>query len=137
MLERMYKKTVPLIACETLKNNHAEFIILDTREQAEFRVSHIQNSKWIGYDDFDTHRLEGVPKDANLVVYCSVGYRSERIGEKLLALGYTNVKNLYGGIFEWVNEDGKVYNSTNKETKDIHAFNMHWGIWLQKGLKVY
>jgi len=33
-------------------------------------------------------------------VYCSLGIRSEVIAKKLKKAGYTNVFNLYGGIFE-------------------------------------
>jgi hypothetical protein len=70
-------------------------------------------------------------------VYCSVGYRSERIGEKLLKLGYTDVVNLYGGIFEWKNQGLDVYNSSNYPTDSVHTYNKSWGKWLVKGIKVY
>jgi len=48
-------------------------------------------------------RLAGIEKQDPLAVYCSVGYRSERIAEKLPQQRYTNVVNVYGGVFEWVN----------------------------------
>ena len=78
-----------------------------------------------------------MPKDASIVIYCSVGVRSEKIGEKLIAAGYTNVKNLYGSIFEWVNEGNAVYNMNGKATNRVHAYSKTWGIWLKKGVKVY
>ena len=52
-------------------------------------------------------------------------------------MGYKNVQNLYGGIFEWKNNDGKVYNQQEKETDSVHAFSKHWGKLLLKGEKVY
>ena len=63
-------------------------------------------------------------------MYCSVGYRSERIGEKLIKEGYSNVFNLYGGIFDWVNNDNPVYDFNEKVYK-VHAYNKDWGKWVE------
>jgi len=71
------------------------------------------------------------------VVYCSIGVRSEDIGEKLMDAGYNNVTNLYGGIFEWKNKGNQVYDTLGNETERVHAFNKHWGKLLSKGEKVY
>ena len=71
------------------------------------------------------------------LVYCSIGVRSENIGEKLQQLGYTNVYNLYGGIFEYKNEGGTVYNLQNKPTDSVHTYNKKWSKYLTKGNKVY
>jgi len=71
-----------------------------------------------------------------IVVYCSLGIRSEIIGKQLIAEGYTAVYNLYGGIFEWVNKGKAVYNNT-QETSKVHAYSKSWGSYLLKGTKVY
>ena len=78
-----------------------------------------------------------IPKSDTIVVYCSIGYRSERIGEKLLAAGYKNVFNLYGGIFDWKNNDRVVVDSKNEPTEKVHSYNKTWGLFLDKGEKVY
>jgi len=109
---------------------------IDAREKREYEVSHIQNAIWIGYDDFDLNRVTTVGKESKIIVYCSVGYRSEKIAEKLIKAGYTAVSNLYGGIFEWKNQNHPVYNSIG-ETEDVHAYDKIWGVWLIKGEKVY
>lgn len=111
--------------------------LLDTREKNEYDISHLKNSTWVGYEDFEIARLPKISKSDTIVVYCSVGYRSEKIAEKLLASGYKNVYNAYGGLFEWVNQDFPVYTSTNIETQKVHAYSKTWGIWLDKGEKVY
>ena len=110
-------------------------VFLDARDKKEFDVSHLPNAIWVGYKDFDITRVD-LPKDANLTIYCSLGKRSEDIGIKLQEAGYTNVKNLYGGIFQWVNEGFSVEDSLGK-TQNVHAYSKTWGIWLQKGNKVY
>ncbi len=112
-------------------------IFLDTREKREFEVSHIKNARWVGYEDFNMKRLKGILKNQKIVIYCSVGYRSEKITEKLQKAGYTNVSNLVGGVFEWKNSGYPVVNNTGKETEQVHAYDKVWGIWLNKGEKVY
>ena len=70
-------------------------------------------------------------------MYCSVGYRSEKISEKLIAAGFTDVSNLYGGIFEWVNIGRPVYKASNQKTNRVHTYNKEWSKWLRTGIKVY
>ena len=75
-------------------------------------------------------QLEDIPKESNMVVYCSIGYRSEKIGEKLLRLGYKNVYNLYGSIFEWANDKYPLVGSNGKTTNRVHCYNKSWGKWV-------
>jgi hypothetical protein len=90
----------------------------------------------VGYDDFDISRIQDVPKESRIVVYCAVGYRSERIGEKLIKEGYTDVRNLYGGIFGCTNVGFPLFDEKG-QTDRIHAYSRFWGIWIKKGTKVY
>jgi len=122
-------------ANEARKDSSA--IFLDTREKREFDVSHIKKAIWGGYDDFNMNRLKGVAKNQKIIIYCSVGYRSEKITEKIQKAGYTNVANLVGGLFEWKNLGYPVVDNNGKETERIHAYDKVWGIWLNKGEKVY
>ncbi|MEO9482207.1 MAG: rhodanese-like domain-containing protein [Ekhidna sp.] len=136
-LESLYRKTVPLIKADSLKPRLSEVVILDTRAEEEFQVSHIQGARFVDYDAFEVTQVKDIPLDQELIVYCSVGYRSERVGEKLQKAGYTNVKNLYGGIFSWKNEGYEVMGSKNTPTDSVHTYNKSWGKWLLKGTKVY
>lgn len=136
MLDALYQKTVPLVSVADLKKE-PDAVLLDTRSRAEYNVSHLPNARWVGYDDFDLKRVTGIPKDANVVLYCSVGYRSEKVGEKLLATGYRRVRNLDGSLFEWVNQGNAVVDRTGKPTERVHAYNRLWGVWLKRGEKVY
>jgi len=112
-------------------------VFLDSREKTEYNVSHLKNATWVGYDDFDMNRVKHIAKTQKIVVYCSVGYRSEKITEKLNKAGYTNVSNMVGGIFEWKNQNNTVVDNAGSETQKVHAYSKTWGIWLNKGEKVY
>lgn len=110
---------------------------LDTREKKEFEISHIKNARHVGYDNFDLSSLSDIPKDAEIIVYCSVGARSQTIGEKLKKAGYTNVKNLYGGMFHWANRSYPMVNSNGERTTKVHGYSRDWGKWVTKGTVVY
>jgi rhodanese-related sulfurtransferase len=137
MLKTMLKNDVPVISAQEAHKGKSDFVFLDSREKPEYVVSHIKNAIWVGYDDFDINRVKGISKNQNIVVYCSVGARSEKITEKLKIAGYTNIQNMYGGIFEWVNDGYPIYDNQEKQTNKVHAYSKTWGIWLKKGDKVY
>ena len=137
-IKKWNKESVPYIQVEELEKLD-DVLLLDTRKVEEFSVSHIKNALWVGHKEFEldsiTERIED--KDKKIVVYCSIGVRSEDIGEKLLDAGYSNVQNLYGGIFEWKNKGYTIYDSEGNETEKVHAFNKHWGKLLKNGDKVF
>jgi len=114
-------------------------VFLDTRKFDEFEVSHLKGALWVGYDKFEPQKIIDSIPDFNtpIVVYCSIGVRSEDIGEKLQKLGYTNIQNLYGGIFKWKNLGYPVFDSIGNETEKVHAYDKLWGKLLTKGEKVY
>ena len=138
MLDSLYKHTVPLISVEDFKKlDQHNLYVLDTRETKEYNVSHLKQARHVGYFWFDMRRVFDIPKNATVVLYCSVGWRSEVIGEKLISYGFKNVFNLYGSIFEWVNEGNPVYKSNGIQTSEIHTFNKDWSRWVERGTKVY
>lgn len=137
MAKKMADKTVPIIKSTQvvkLQEKGKKIIFLDARELAEYKVSHIKNAQHIGYDNFDIKTVANIDKNAIIVVYCSVGYRSGKIGKKLRDAGFTSVFNLYGGLFDWANNGNPVYSSSGKTTK-VHPYNGNWGKWLKPELR--
>ena len=139
VLNNHNSNTIPYISVQELAMPKSEAIILDAREFTEYKVSHLKKAIHIGYNNFNLNEITEKIKDKEkfIVVYCSLGIRSETIAQKLKNEGYTNVFNLYGGIFEWKNNGFKVYNTNEKVTDSIHAFSKEWAKWLVKGIKVY
>ena len=121
-------RTVPLITIEELQKNKNEVIIFDARDLKEYNNSHIEGA--IFFDLQKIKQKRDLLKNKKIVVYCSIGYRSERKGEELQELGFENVYNLYGGIFEWVNEGLPLRNMDNSETLNIHTYNKNWSRWI-------
>lgn len=130
---------VDTISVSTLEKDMANYLILDARELEEFKVGHLTNAQCVGYDFFnETSFLKNNPnKNQPIAIYCSIGVRSEHIGLKLNALGYTQVKNVYGGIFEWANQEKPMVDLKGNSTDNVHAFSKEWSIWLEKGNKIY
>ena len=139
-LKSLYRNTVPLIQAHVLHQrllSNEPIVLLDTRSVEEFKVSHLHGALFLDYRRFTKHQVDTLNRNVPIVVYCSVGYRSERIGEKLIALGFRNVANLYGGIFEWVNKGNAIVDANGKPTLKVHTYNENWSQWLTKGVKVY
>ena len=138
LFNKFNKNKVPYISVDTLVITKA--ILLDARETKEYNVSHLKNAICVGYDYFDIQKtIEKLPKDKStkIVVYCTLGIRSEIVANKLIKEGYTNVYNLYGGILEWKNNNFQVVDTLGNETKKVHTFNKDWSKWLKKGKTVY
>lgn len=133
----LLSESVPQITVEELQTIQDQVLLLDTRQPKEYDISHLSGARFVDYDGFDPSHVSDIPKDTPVVVYCTVGYRSEKIGEKLQKLGFANVKNLYGGIFDWKNKNNVVVNAHGQPTDSVHTYNESWSIWLKNGTKVY
>jgi len=125
----------PLMTVEDLKKvlNKKDVMILDAREPKEYSVSHITKAVPVGYKRFNLQQtLKKIPANQKVVVYCSVGYRSGKIVEKLRENGI-EAYNLKGGVFGWVNSGNEVVDTNSKKTKRIHGYNKSWSKWIKAG----
>ncbi len=80
-----------------------DFVLLDVREdyeRAEFNIGGIHiplGDLMASFDKLAAH------KDEELVVYCRSGKRSAMAAQLLSQSGFTNVRNLTGGMLAWQN----------------------------------
>ena len=138
MLKGLSTYSVPLIKpAEVNEIPCRETVLLDIRSEKEYSVSHIPGALFYDYDNFNLHQLGHEMKEKPVILYCTVGYRSEKAGESLLRSGFVDVYNLYGGIFQWVNEGFPIMNLAGKRTDRVHTYNKKWSEWLLNGEKVY
>ncbi len=139
-LNNLYRMSVPLIDARELNEKiekEEKIYLLDTRPFEEYKNSHLKGARQVGYESFRIRDVKDIPHNSIIVLYCSLGVRSEEIGEKLIDKGYKNVFNLYGGMFEWYYQGFPLVDMNKKETDKIHAYNTEWARWLRKGTAVY
>ncbi|MHA8052586.1 rhodanese-like domain-containing protein [Aquirufa sp. Wall-65K1] len=85
---------------ERMDKNESLYII-DVREEHEFDEFNI-GAQLIPLGELP-ERLDEIEadKDAEIIVHCRSGARSGRAKEYLSSEGYSNVRNLIGGMLAW------------------------------------
>ncbi len=135
LLSTLYDGDFPVLIPSKV-SDLSNYQVLDTREKAEFEVSHLRDALWVGYETFSLKNVAALEKDKPVLVYCTVGVRSQDIGKKLKEAGFKEVYNLYGGLIGWANEEKPIVQGDSL-TNRVHTYSQSWGIWLTKGEKVY
>lgn len=135
LLKGLYDSNFPVVMPAQV-TNLSNYQVLDAREKEEHQVSHLQNAIWVGHETFNLNSVAKLDKNKPVLIYCTVGARSEKIGKILQKEGFTRVYNLYGGIVHWVNEGRPVF-ANGKPTPKVHTYSKPWSVWLTKGEKVY
>lgn len=79
----------------------SDIIIIDVRSEEEYQTGHIEGAVCIP-NEVISDQIERLlsDKEQEILVYCRSGRRSSQAVDKLLDLGYTNVKD-FGGIIDW------------------------------------
>ena len=96
--------TVEEVDAVTFKNLMASGngIVLDVRTPGEVAEGMIPDAFAIDiYQNGFEEKLQSLPKDKEIYVYCAVGGRSRQAAQILLDNGFSKVYNLSGGIVEW------------------------------------
>ncbi len=98
---------------EVSKLDPEQHIILDVREPAEAALGSIPGSLNIPLDKL-RDRLDELPRDKRIYIFCQVGLRGYIAARILIQKGYSNVKNLSGGY--------KTYNMATIEQSNRNVF---------------
>ncbi len=75
-------------------------VLLDVREPWEAELASLPGAVLIPLDTLEA-ALEGLDRDASIVAYCHHGIRSARAVELLRTHGFSDARNLDGGIDAW------------------------------------
>lgn len=121
-----------------LQSHSARVVVLDVREEDEFRQSHITTALHcppnISSEEF-VRRFGAVAQGKEVVWYCSVGKRSSdallRLNTACKQAGIKHSYNLRGGIFRWHNE-GRTVSNGQGTASTVHPYNNIWGILLRR-----
>jgi rhodanese-related sulfurtransferase len=81
-------------------NGSEKLHIIDVREPDEIAQGTVPGAVSIPLMQIPD-RLQEIPRDTETILVCRSGARSGRAYDFLTAQGYTNVKNMSGGMLEW------------------------------------
>ena len=101
-------------------------ILLDVRAPEEYQISHLPGAIRAETLDEALAALEDTGSDRDVILYCSVGYRSSELAQKLNGEGFERLFNLEGGLFRWANEGRPLAQSEAR----VHPFDRLWGTLL-------
>ncbi len=83
-------------------------VLVDIREIQEVNAAKIPGSVHVPRSHLESRVEAQVPRDANLVLYCSSGSRSVLAADTLQTMGYPTVASMSGGIRAWADAGGEV-----------------------------
>ncbi len=97
-----------------LFDSKEEFLVLDTRNEYETRVGKFENAIDLNLDTFRhfPNAIKSLPeeyKDKQIVMYCTGGIRCEKASAVMMKAGFTDVKQLEGGVLDYFKETGGAY----------------------------
>lgn len=96
--------TYGIITAEELKSqidSGEKFRLIDVREAHEYDYAKIAGAELKPLGQIMQWAQELSDKDEVIVLHCHHGMRSDRACQFLAAQGFSNLKNLIGGIDEW------------------------------------
>jgi adenylyltransferase/sulfurtransferase len=80
-----------------------DLFVLDVREPNEYQINRIPGSTLIPLGELP-RRYQELDRDREIVAQCKMGGRSGKAVDFLRSVGFTKVKNLRGGILEWIDK---------------------------------
>jgi len=95
---------ITVLQLKEMQEANKEFVLLDVREIFEYEFANL-GGELVPLDQLPD-RLNEIEqyKEKEMIVMCRSGSRSARACEYLSRNGFTNVKNLKGGINDWARE---------------------------------
>jgi monothiol glutaredoxin len=79
-----------------------DLVLIDVRGEDEREKGRIEGSH--AWNDDCMQMIEGLPQDAEIIIHCHLGGRSQALADALRRRGYTNLHNVTGGIKAWSDE---------------------------------
>ena len=84
-------------------DRHTGVQVLDVRTKEEFATGHLANATLIPWTDknFTDRAAKELDPRKPVLVYCQGGVRSAKAAAALVKLGFTEVRDMAGGIAAW------------------------------------
>ncbi len=79
------------------------FILVDVREESEWKKGHITNAIYIGKGVIERDIEKKINNtEEEIILYCGGGFRSALAADNIQKMGYTNVSSMDGGYSGWL-----------------------------------
>jgi adenylyltransferase/sulfurtransferase len=91
---------IDVVEVKRKQDGGEKFLLLDVREPHEYQIAKIPGSTLIPLGQLPA-RLGELDKNAEIVAHCKMGGRSQQAVDLMKANGFTNVRNMTGGITAW------------------------------------
>ena len=95
-------KEITVSELKALKDDHADFQLIDVREDHEVEIAEIGGEHIPMGEIMDN--LDKISTTKQVIVHCKSGKRSAAVCQQLENEGFDNVYNLKGGIMAWADE---------------------------------
>ena len=95
-------RPMSVLDLKTRLDSGERFELLDVRTPEERAIAAIPGAVLL--NESEAARIESLPRDTMLVLHCHHGGRSQQAAEQFVALGFSQVWNVVGGIDAWSQE---------------------------------
>lgn len=116
---------VSQLGLEAYEREHTDALLVDARSSEEYAVSHIPGAVHATTPAQVAAALRATPAP-EVVLYCSVGYRSSALADRLRHSLGIPVHNLTGSIFAWANS-GRPLERDGQTVHEVHPYDERWG----------
>lgn len=97
-----HTKEISVHDFKELRAKKDDFILIDVRQPDEYEICNL-GGKLMPLSDLPA-RLHELNRDQLIITHCKVGARGNKAAQLLREQGFTDVKNLSGGIIEWIKQ---------------------------------
>lgn len=116
---------VSQISAAELEREHPDALLVDVRSPEEYAVSHLPGAVRATTPEEVRAALAGSGAH-EVVLYCSVGWRSSELAQRIDGSLGVPVHDLEGSIFAWANA-GRPLERDGRPAHEVHPFDATWG----------
>lgn len=129
--------TMPVVYWRDVKEmDRSKVFILDVRTPAEFSLGSIEGAVNIPLDEL-RGRLDDIPADKEIVIFCAVGLRGYLALKILTGRGFKNVKNVSGGYKTYSAAVAPITKAKQKTAITIEAMNLSAATSINEVVKTF
>ncbi|MGH9885876.1 MAG: molybdopterin-synthase adenylyltransferase MoeB [bacterium] len=121
---QVIEEIAPFEAAQEIEGG--DVVLIDTREPHEYQEAHLEGGKLVP-PAMLADQIESVAPDksARTIVYCRSGNRSGIATAQMMAMGYTNVASVGGGIMLWQEQGLPVVSASGMTAEQRERYSRH------------